>query len=217
MVSTQVVEAGVDLDFATVYRAEAPLDAIIQAAGRCNREGRLGETGGRVVVFKPPDEATPPGVYRSGRDIARVVQQLPDFDPNDSGTVGRYFEWLFGSSVDPDSKKIQQARKSLDFPAVAERFRMIDEDTCDVIVSYPEQDAPRIARKVSELDRRQFPGREALRDLQPYVVSLVKREYERLTSMGFIEPIGSLSNVGRWLGRYDGVKGIVEADPVLII
>ena len=217
VVSTQVVEAGVDLDFATVYRAEAPLDAITQAAGRCNREGRLGDAGGRVVVFKPPDDSSPPGVYRSGRDIARVVQQLPDFDPNDPRTVRRYFEWLFGSSVDPDSKKIQQARQSLDFPAVAEKFRMIDEDTCDVIVSYPEHDAPRIARKVDELERRQLPGREILRELQPYTVSLVRREYERLSSMGFIEPVGSLSSVGRWLGRYDEVMGIVEADSVMVI
>ena len=217
VVSTQVVEAGVDLDFATVYRAEAPLDAVIQAAGRCNREGRLGEAGGRVVVFKPPDEATPPGVYRSGRDIARVVQQLPDFDPNDPRTVGQFYELLFGLAVDSDAKKIQRYRKALDFPAVAEKFRMIEEDACDVIVSYPEHDAPRIARKVDELERRQLPGREVLRDLQPYTVSLVRRECERLASMGFIEPIGALSNVGRWLGRYDDVKGIVEADPIMII
>ena len=83
VVSTQVVEAGVDLDFATVFRAEAPLDAIIQAAGRCNREG--GQERGRVVVFRPPDDASPQGVYRTGRDIARVVRQLPHFDPNDPG------------------------------------------------------------------------------------------------------------------------------------
>ena len=80
VVSTQVVEAGVDLDFETVFRAEAPLDAIIQAAGRCNREGRLEERG-RVVVFRPPDDSAPQGVYRSGRDIARVIRNLPDFDP----------------------------------------------------------------------------------------------------------------------------------------
>ena len=69
LVSTQVVEAGVDLDFPTVLRAEAPLDSIIQAAGRCNREGRLER--GKIVVFRPPDDASPQGVYGSGRDIAR--------------------------------------------------------------------------------------------------------------------------------------------------
>ena len=127
VVSTQVVEAGVDLDFATVFRAEAPLDSIIQAAGRCNREGRLGRPG-RVIVFRPPDDSSPPGVYRSGRDIARVVRELPGFDPHDPEAVRRYFELLFGTAVDTDRNKVQHARKNLDFPAVADRFRMIDDD-----------------------------------------------------------------------------------------
>ena len=217
VVSTQVVEAGVDLDFATVFRAEAPLDAIIQAAGRCNREGQLGQAGGRVVIFRPPDDAIPPGVYRSGRDIARVVQQAPDFDPDNSETVGQYFELLFGLAVDSDSNEVQQSRKSLDFPAVAEKFRMIDQDTCDVIVIYPEEDAPKVISMVDALERRELPGREALRSLQPYTVSLLRREYERLTATGFIEPVSSLRDVGRWQGDYDKIRGIVEADPISII
>ena len=101
VVSTQVVEAGVDLDFATVFRAEAPLDAVIQAAGRCNREGKL-DGRGRVIVFRPPDDAAPPGLYRSGRDVARVVRQLPNFDPNNPAAVRGYFELLFGAAVNPD-------------------------------------------------------------------------------------------------------------------
>ena len=78
VVSTQAIEAGVDLDFATVFRAEAPLDAIIQAAGRCNREGRARRLRARrVVVLNPPDDASPSGVYRSGRDIAQGRPAAP--------------------------------------------------------------------------------------------------------------------------------------------
>ena len=137
-----------------MFRAEAPLDAIIQAAGRCNREGTLGGRG-KVIVFRPPDDASPPGVYRSGRDIARVVRELPGFDPNDPHAVRRYFALLFGTAVDTDRKRVQPARKTLDFPAVADRFRMIDEDTCDVIVDYPERDAPKIDRLAEQLRTRE--------------------------------------------------------------
>ena len=217
MVSTQVVEAGADVDFATVFRAEAPLDAIIQAAGRCNREGRLGERGGRVVVFKPPDDACPPGVYRSGRDIARVIQQLPGFDPDEPDAVRRYSEWLFGSAVDSDAKGIQSLRADFDFQAVAARFRMIKEDTCDVIVDFPRVSLPGIDALVDQLRFPRRPVREILRDLQPYTVSILRPEYERHKAEGFIEDVGSLADVGRWRGRYDAIRGIVATDPDLIV
>lgn len=217
VVSTQVVEAGVDLDFDTVFRAEAPLDAIIQAAGRCNREGRLGTSGGRVVVFRPPDDASPPGVYRSGRDIARVVRDLPDFNPDEPKTVRSYFEWLFGTAVDPDRLGVQDSRKALDFPAVAKKFRMIDEDTCDLVVDYPRHDLARIDELVEQLRYPRRPLRKTLRDLQPYTVSVTQHEYERLTSEGFVEEIAPVRSVGRWRGRYDDTRGIVAADPDLIL
>ena len=217
VVSTQVVEAGADVDFATVFRAEAPLDAIIQAAGRCNREGRLGERGGRVVVFKPPDDACPPGVYRSGRDIARVIQQLPGFDPDEPDAVRRYSEWLFGSAVDSDAKGIQSLRADFDFQAVAARFRMIEEDTCDVIVDFPRVSLPEIDALVDQFRFPRRPVREILRDLQPYTVSILRPEYERHKAEGFIEDVGSLADVGRWRGRYDAIRGIVATDPDLIV
>ncbi len=216
VVSTQVVEAGVDLDFATVFRAEAPLDAIIQAAGRCNREGRLVGRKGRVVVFRPPDDASPPGIYRSGRDIARVIYNLPNFDPNDPQTVGRYFELLFGSAVNPDQRQIQRSRRDLDFPAVADKFRMIEDEAYDVIVDYPEADVAKIDRLVEQLRARERPARVVLRELQPHVVSLRQPEWERLKAVGFVEELTGLRGVGRWRGRYDDVRGIVEANPELI-
>ena len=215
VVSTQVVEAGVDLDFATVLRAEAPLDAVIQAVGRCNREGRLGGLG-RVVVFRPPDDASPPGVYESGRDIARVVRRFPDFDPNDPKWVRRYFELLLETAVDTDQKQVQRARENLDFPAVADRFRMIDDDACDVIVDYPERDAPKIDRLVEQLRARERPTREILRALQPHMVSLYRREYDKRLRERFIEEL--LPGVGRWpRGYYHPVRGVTDADPEMIV
>ncbi len=213
LVSTQVVEAGVDLDFPAVLRAEAPLDSIIQAAGRCNREGRRER--GKVVVFRPPDDASPKGVYGSGRDIARAVRQFPGFDPDNPETVKRYYETLFGMAVDPDPKGIQALRKLLDFPEVAERFRMIQEDTFDVIVPYPEEDAGKIAGLVEQLRAREHPARQILRLLQPHTVSVQRREAQGLAREGWIEEV--MPGMGIWHGTYDPVLGITATDPDLII
>lgn len=213
LVSTQVVEAGVDLDFPTVFRAEAPLDAVIQAAGRCNREGR-GERG-RVVVFRPPDDASPTGVYRSGRDVARVVQQFPGFDPDDPETLRQYFSTLYDTAVDPDTHRIQELRRQLDFPAVAERFRMIEDDTVDLVVEYPAGEAGRIGELVEQLRIRERPARQVLRELQPHLVPVRLGEARRLQDRGWVEPV--MPGLGVWHGTYDPVRGIVEADPDLVV
>ena len=95
LVSTQVVEAGVDIDFPIVYRAMAPFDSIIQAAGRCNREGKLDR--GRVIVFETEEGHTPPGFYRTATNQARTV--LNDGgDPNDPESARSYFEQLYAIS-----------------------------------------------------------------------------------------------------------------------
>ena len=213
LISTQVVEAGVDLDFPTVFRAEAPLDSIIQAAGRCNREG-LREMG-QVVVFRPPDDASPPGTYRSGRDVARVIRQFPDFDPNDPATIREYFATLFDTAVDPDRRGIQDLRKALDFPEVGERFRMIEDDTFDVIVEYPQEDSERIRRLSEQLVGRNGNPRQIIRELQRHTVSMHRREAQRLQDQGWIEPI--MPGLGIWHGRYDPIRGIVEANRDMIV
>ncbi len=216
VVSTQVVEAGVDLDFATVFRAEAPLDAIIQAAGRCNREGKQADHG-RVVVFASPDGKVPPGAYETGRDTAReVLALLRGLAPESLEVLHAYFERM-AERIPADRHSIQNLRAALNFPAVADKFRMIDEDTCDVIVDYPEVEGQKIEFLVEQLQTRQRPAREVLRDLQPHTVSLQRHEYDRLKGRGLIEGIDAVRNIGRWNGKYDSVRGIVEADPELIV
>ena len=216
VVSTQVVEAGVDLDFATVFRAEAPLDAIIQAAGRCNREGKL-HGYGRVVVFASPDGKVPRGAYETGRDTAReVLAVLPGAAADSLESLRAYFERM-ADRIPADKYGIQSVRESLDFPAVADKFRMFDQDTCDVIVTYPEVEGQKIEFLVEQLQTRQRPAREVLRDLQPHTVSLQRHEYDRLKGRGLIEEIQAVRNMGRWNGVYDSTRGVVEADPELIV
>lgn len=217
VVATQVVEAGVDLDFASVFRAEGPLDAIIQAAGRCNREGL--EDLGQVVVFRPDvsDHELPPGVYRSGRDIVRAMQNEPGFVLDKPATVQCYFKRLSKVAVIPDEKGIQRLRRTLDFPSVADKFRMIPDDSYDVVVDYPAPNARRIESLVEQLRARERPPRDIMRELQPYTVSLHRGEAELLQARGFIDDIPGLPSVGRWNGAYDNLRGITVEDPERIV
>lgn len=218
VVSTQVVEAGVDVDFPAVYRAEAPLDSIIQAAGRCNREGNLNNPGS-VVVFQPPDDAMPPGVYRSGTDLTEVIRRTPDFDPDDPDTVRQYFKSLFGLVVNSDQHDIQGRRDTLDFPEVAKRFRMIPDDTFDiVVVDYPhaERDINGIVERLRDKPSGYGTARELMRQIQPYTVQVPLHQVEHLQARGRITPILP-ERLGQWDGTYDLVRGITDTDPTLVI
>ena len=135
LVSTQVVEAGVDFDFPLVMRALGPLDRIVQAAGRCNREGKLPEPG-TVVVFEPSDGKTPPGWYASATDLTRRLLNEPGFELDNPDNYTRYFSELW-QQVEVSGRTVQQAREVFDYPRVAEKFRMIDDDTAPVVVHYP--------------------------------------------------------------------------------
>lgn len=94
VVSTQVVEAGVDLDFPIVMRVFGPLDGIIQAAGRCNREGR--RSAGQVIVFQPQEGSPlPPGRYRTAAAIPRAMSRAGNLDLDDPETAAAYFRRRF--------------------------------------------------------------------------------------------------------------------------
>lgn len=206
LVATQVVEAGVDLDFPVVFRALGPLDRIAQAAGRCNREGTLPGKG-RVVVFRPAEGSTPPGEeYRSGTDEARMMLERKDFDLHDPDVFREYFRLLYGD-VSLDAKGIQELRKQLDYPEVASRFRLIDGVSVPVIVRYdgPDQDQNKARERTMERIRHTGLWAGDHRQLQPYVISLFEQEFEQ--NRDRIEEIGD--GVYVWNGDYDDkLRGI---------
>ena len=169
LVATQVVEAGVDLSFPRVLRALGPLDSIVQAAGRCNREGERDT--GRVTVFEPVDGGTPPGAYCTGRDIARrLLRTDPDFDLHDPSAPRRYFRELYDSrNLDPDD--VQGLRADLQFAQVADEYRLIADDTTPVVVNYG--DGWEVLDDVlATAEHTGFVDRDDWRRLQPYTVTL---------------------------------------------
>lgn len=205
LVSTQVVEAGVDLDFPLVLRALGPLDGIIQAAGRCNREGRLHR--GRVVVFEPRDGSAPKGSYLTGIGVTRALLGAGRVDPDDPDTARRYFGRLF-ELQETDREGIQRLRSSLNYPEVSRRFRMIDEPTESVVVPFgPEEDQRKVAQMLDGLREGNADARDLIRRFQPYLVSIRTREADTYRRRGLIDPV--LPGLGRWLGAYDPVRGLV--------
>lgn len=134
VIATQCIEAGVDLDFDNVFRALAPLESIIQAAGRCNRNGRLPE-GGQVLVFLPDEENLYPDNWY-GR-AAMLVSALHDEKPIDlmnPSDIQRYYQRLFRKLK--GSSELDSAIKAQDYALVEKNYRIIKNDGVQVLVPY---------------------------------------------------------------------------------
>lgn len=206
LVSTQVVEAGVDLDFPAVYRAVGPLDRIVQAAGRCNREGK--STLGRVVIFQPTEGKVPQGEYQTAVDETLRLLKRADLNLHDPSIFEEYFQSLYLSGA--DTHNIQDLRKRLDFPEVAKEFRLISDDTTSVVVEYDDN----VRKRLRELNYRDLNSGD-YRFLQPYMVSL--RNYEFQQGKDISPEVAPGLYI--WGGTYHAVKGIgigarsIEYDP----
>ena len=202
LVSTQVVEAGVDLDFPLVLRALGPLDRIVQAAGRCNREGLL--AAGRMIVFIPAEGGLPPGAYRIGADLTAALIKAPDFDFDAPAVYETYFRSLY-QGLDLDAQEIQALRETFDYPEVANRFRMIEDDSTPAVVPY--HGLAETERLLGQLRGAPGASRGIFRQLQPFLVSIRTRQASKYQQAGLMEEV--LPGLWRWRGDYDRVRGIV--------
>ena len=184
VISTQLVEAGVDLDFPVVYRAIAGLDSIAQAAGRCNREGLLEK--GRVVVFIPPSKF-PPGYLKQAGEIGRQLLAEKRADHLAPERFEQFFKelfWLQGNNLDKHDilKDIAPDRElRFSFFSAAQKFKLIDDKQYSpVIVRYDE------GEELLGLLKKKGLERWLMRKLQRYVVNLPKYVHAKLYNEGAI-------------------------------
>ncbi|HEV8578948.1 MAG TPA: CRISPR-associated endonuclease Cas3'' [Thermoanaerobaculia bacterium] len=207
LVSTQLIEAGVDVDFPVVYRCLGGLDSLAQAAGRCNREGRAPEPG--QVVFFVAETPPPTGTPRDGLEITQEMLREHGgvIDLDDPKVFGDYFRRLYFSK-DLDYRGIQPLRQSLSFTSVARRFRLIPDETYPVVVPFGDG-----GERLAEL-RRYGPDRLLLRALQPFVVNIREREVSQLQGRGALETIvdGIYALTPVFENLYDLKFGLLVAD-----
>lgn len=194
LVATSLIEAGVDVSFPTVFRAEAGLDSIAQAAGRCNRNGERSIDESNVFVFaNANDEWAPPPELKQFAQAAQEVLRTHRGDPLAPAAIDAYFRtiyWQKGADQ-LDSENLLGLLQSsgidrLPMETLAAKFRMIDSVQMPVIVPYDDEAADLIER----LRHAEKSGGLA-RKLQQYIVQLPRQAYDALRDVGAIQPIAA--------------------------
>ena len=182
VVSTNLVEAGVDIDFPVVYKALAGMDSIAQAAGRCNREGKLSGLG-EVHIFIPP-QAPPSGTLRKAAETTTALLQTGKYSPVERDAYEPFFSEVIWKANTLDKAGIIEylmpdSELAIKFRTAAEEFKIIDDgQQHSVIVPYGD------GQELIESLKRIGPERWLLRKLQRYTVSIYERDFYHLKSDG---------------------------------
>jgi CRISPR-associated endonuclease/helicase Cas3 len=228
LVSTQLIEAGVDVDFPVVWRALGPLDSIIQSAGRCNREGHSAEPP-PVHVLRPADGGLPRGAYEIAmkRTVAFLaanpgIEQklhLPE-------TYRAYFACLYRDlgcdSADQDP--VFTASAELKFPDAAEACRLIGDETRGVLVPMHDETggfgawADQGIKLIEAVRSQHYLDGKLARQCQRFTVNLYQREFDRAEREGAIIPLTPDKSVYAWSSKYDEDLGAIHhaADELIV-
>ena len=223
VIATSLIEAGVNVDFPLVMRAEAGLDSVAQAAGRCNREGKRPSENSFVWIFAPEEQWKAPPELATQAAVMRLTADSFSDDLLSTQAVAAYFAELYqlkGSEL--DNKKILKMHNDtgqhLDFPfqTIADKFLMIESHMQPLIIPFDGE----AENLISSLHHADHIG-GLLRKLQPYTVQIPEKALAALYKAGRIEPINA-KNFGKQfytligLDLYDEVAGLSWEDTVFL-
>lgn len=180
VIATQLVEAGVDIDFPVVYRQEAGLDSILQAAGRCNREGKNGIC--TTYVFSLGKEHPLPPGFISQTNNARLnmAGQYDWFAPE---TMIAYFKQLHWRIDNFDKQQMQELlyKPACEFEEAANRFHLIDDQTMPVLINW--HDSINLYQRLLS----EGPSYQLMKQMAQFSVNIRKHNFDKLKSIGAIE------------------------------
>ncbi len=214
VVSTQLIEAGVDVDFPFVMREMAPLEAVIQAAGRCNREGKLAGAGGRVMVFRSAEAEKEPRKfypqdewYLKGRSVLETDFLNDDYEPriDRPEDISLYYRKLYQAGK-LDKHCIQAKRLEDKYATISDDYKLIKDDTVPVVVETWESHRAEIAALLSQIEKEKRPGKALFRRLALFQVNMWRRDLDRLWPHTRPGPKDLLV----WTSKYEDAVGIVE-------
>ena len=204
LVSTQLIEAGVDVDFPIAWRALGPLDSIIQTAGRCNREGRL-EKPCPVIVFRPADGGHLPKGYEQVMQITETFLHNRDASTLHSPAVyAKYFARLYAitGQEKAEADKVFQLSTAFDFPGAAKECRLIEDNTRAVLVKWRKG-----AELYEKLKTARHLTRAECRIAQRYSVNLYLAEFQNALTHGWVyKPVADWE-LYVWNSKYDEELG----------
>ena len=203
VVSTSLIEAGVDVDFPAVFREEAGLDSILQAAGRCNREGKRPAGESVVTIFQ--GETPPPSLFElpvaAGRQALNLCGR-----PDSPEAIRCYFQELLdlkgARALDRENILSLMGREPMPFRKAAERFRLIDSETRTIYI--PLEEGAQLVRRLRSGER----SRALFRALGRYGVSVYPPHFEALDLAGDLEVLEDGSAVLINMALYDRTMGL---------
>ena len=207
VISTQLIEAGVDIDFPVVYRSLAGVDSITQAAGRCNREGKL--PCGKVYIFTPEQTYSGAGYVKQTAEISHTIQ-TDDYLSLD--TIAKYFSKLFDIRKEQLDNKgvldlcrqgITTSETAFPFADISDKFKLISDSGCAVIIPFDDE-AEKLIKNYSPEFIRSF-----IRKISPYCVNVRKKDLDHLHDEGALELLDNsfvyLKNQSRYYARDTGI------------
>lgn len=217
VVSTQLIEAGVDFDFPVVFRAMAPLEAVIQAAGRCNRENTLGNSGGKVFLFKLIDGTMPDKTYSACASYAEELIKADIEQLHHHQSFNHYYSQVIQLYVDPDKYNINTARGEItgqfNFKTVNDIYHVISDQTEGLFIYHFSDESRQLFHSI---EHKEFLSKDDYRRMQAYTVQV----YEYFI-LGNAETCRTMPQGFKvWYGNYDSETGIsvepIKADKMVV-
>ena len=202
--STQLIEAGVDMDFPVVFRELAPLESIIQSAGRCNREGKLKL--GKVFLFQMEDKGRPSKQYETFAGFAQLCYEHNERRLAEADFYSEYYTKI--TKLYAPADEITTLRENLMFQDVADKYRIIDSDTISLFVYRYDEESLRLYNDIKD---KEYLSRNDYQKIAQFCVQV--SEWFRKANGDKIAEIPN--GLTLWSGKYDNKYGISNEMEIL--